>query len=150
MPSCTSSFEVFSICFLWFLETFLRKVTNYITWTLPLLWFMKSKLFLCNAKLQWKDYHHHFPPHFRAMQVPFCTRHRHEPLLYAHVLPQPALQGEMAACDFPKMLPHWMVHRKHLMLTQNAHWESFDCQVTELLQLQHAATDSQFTKLSKP
>lgn len=112
---------------------------------------MKSKVLLCRAKLQWKDYYQHFPP-VRAVQVPFCTGHRREPLFYAHALPQAALQGEMAKCDFPKIVPHWMLHIcvKHLILTQNAHLDSLDRQVAKLLQLQHAGTDSQFTKLSKP
>lgn len=154
VPSSTTSFKVFSTCFLCFLETFLKKVTNCITWTLPLLWFTKSKVLLCRAKLQLRDYHQHLPPHFRAVQVPSYAWHHRELLLYTHIFPQAALQGEMAKCDFSKIVPHWMLCVKDLILTQNAHLDSFDCQVAKLLQLQHAGvvigTDSQFTKLNKP
>lgn len=85
VPSSTTSFKVFSTCFLCFLETFLKKVTNCITWTLPLRWFMKSKVFLRRAKLQLRGYHQHFPPHFRAVQVPSYAWHHRELLLYTHL-----------------------------------------------------------------
>lgn len=48
VPSCATGFKMFSICS-YFLEKFLNKVTNSITWTFPLLWFMLHEfgLLLC-------------------------------------------------------------------------------------------------------
>lgn len=47
VPSHATGFKVFSTCCFCFLQKFPKEWTNYITWTFPLLWFMKLKVLLC-------------------------------------------------------------------------------------------------------
>lgn len=108
VPSCATSFKVFSTCSLCFLEKFLKEVTNYNTWTFPLLWYMKLKLLPCrpnsNSDITTNTFQiisesrsfHSMPSNAAS----HCSTHTSYLMLY--------FSGKTTKCNFSKILPHWV------------------------------------------
>lgn len=106
VPSCATGFEMSSICCLSFLEKFLKEVTNYITWTFPLLWFTKLKVLLCRPNsnsdistdtsqiISLSCTSHSI----LSNTVSHCSIHVSYLMLY--------FSGKMTKCNFSKILRH--------------------------------------------